>query len=418
MSNRLTFSLASLILIFAMALAPATVMAAAGGPTVTITDNGTAATPSTRAAFLLKFTFSHAVEGFATGDAQFRMYDKNGALLGSAADATLVPDTNDAKVYTASVDVSTENTAVGFRVTVAADAATGSTTANSLGNQAKIQDFDLPPLVTTGSLTLSIAEAATQDAATDGKDYVLTVTYKSGADPPAAATPSTVPSVDHLTFSPAYLGTAVLNGATGDLVLKTGEGAADGVYDLPIVHPTGAPDVMIGVQASYIKGVKTITVPPPVTAKQNPPEAMIAVSDHDPTERTYRVSVTFTPAADSLGNAGAAIKDFDSMKLEIKDASTPPADVLTTVEAERKADNSYTAILKYDRLSTTPLTIKVNQKMLKTSNPDHSAMVGMADPGDDPVYNNPPAVTLEITDHDPDARSFQISVFHDSICGY
>ena len=38
MSNRLTFSLASLILIFALAFAAMPVIAAEGGPTVTITE--------------------------------------------------------------------------------------------------------------------------------------------------------------------------------------------------------------------------------------------------------------------------------------------------------------------------------------------------------------------------------------------
>ena len=394
-SLKMTFSLTSLILIFALAFVAMPAMAADGGPTVTIADAGTTATPSTRAAFLLKFTFSHSVSGFTdAGDATFQMYDKAGTLLGNApAELTPAAVTGKPREYTATADVSTEPTAVGFRVTVPADKATGNTTANSLGNQMKYMDFDLPPLVAAGSLTLSVAKASTQDPATEGDDYVLTVAYKTGS-PAAAATPTTVPTVDHLTFDPAYLGLAVLNGATGDLPLKSGDDAADGLYDLPIVHPTGAPTVTIGVQPSYIKGVTAIMVPPAVAVTENPPAAMIEVSNLNETDRTFRIEVTFTPAAKSDGSAGSAIKGFGKAGLAITDASD--AMVMTTAEAERPGDNSYVAILKYDQLAVLPLTIKVKQTgdgAQKTSNPTHSAMVGMA-ANEAPVFKATAATSI------------------------
>ena len=408
LSNRLTFSLASLFLIFALAFVATPGMAAEGGPTVTISDGGTTATPSMRGAFVVRFVFTSSVTGFdASGDATFQLYDKDGILIGNAADITPTAVDNKPLEYTSTIDVSSSTgNPVGFRVTVPADAATGNTLANSLGNQMAIQDLDLPPLVTGGSLVLTVAKAATQLPATDGEDYVLTAAYKTGT-PPAAATPSTVPTVDHLTFDPSFLRAAVLNGATGDLPLKTGAAAADGLYDLPIVHPAGAPELMIGVQGSYIKGVKAVTVPPPVTATQNPPAASIAVSDHNPAERTFRIDVMFTPAADSLGNAGAAIKGFDSTKLDIKDASTPPAMVVTEVETERKADNSYIAILKYDLLSKPPLTVKIDQSKQKTSNPDHSRMVGESAP---PPEDDDPTAEIAVSGVDVSERTFTVEV--------
>ena len=404
---KLTFSLASLVLIFALAFVTMPALAADGGPTVTITDAGTADTASTRSAFLLKFTFSHSVTDFTdSGDATFQLYDKDGVLIGTAAPIVPAAVTGNPREYTASIDVSSATgDPIGFRVTVDADQATGNTRDNSLGNQATFKDFDLPPLLTVGSLVLSAAKADPQNPATDGDDYVLTLTYKDAAD--AAAAPSPAPLVANLTFAPAYLQTAVVAGNT---IAENTDTTDLGDYTLNIVHPTGAPAVTIGVQPSYIKGVTSVRVPPAVTATQNPPEAMIAVTGHDATERTYRISVTFTPAADSLGNAGAAIKGFDSTKLDIKDSSTPAADVITTAEAERKADNSYVAILKYDRLSVPPLTVKVKQSAQKTSNPDHSAMVGEAAPEPPEVTQGDPSVAIMTSDHDATARTFRVQV--------
>ena len=422
MSNRLTFSLASLFLIFAMAFVPTVVIAAAGGPTVAIDVLGT----PERNNIDVKFTFSTNVTGFGSAtDATWQLYDKDDVLLGSSTALTPAADNTDTADVTEDnpkvwfdndIDVTTAfaatPTAVGVLIYVPADQATSTPTTThpaGLGNQANTKKIPLPPLVAEGTLTLSVAEAATQDPTTAGKDYVLTVAYKTGS-PAAAATPSTVPTVDHLTFDPAYVRAAVLNGATGALTLKTGDDAADGLYDLPIVHPTGAPPIMIGVQPSYIRGVTAIRVPPLAPVTENPPAAAITVSGLNETDRTFRVEVTFTPAAKSDGSAGSPIKGFDSTKLDIKDASTPPAAVLTTVEAERKADNSYTAILKYDQLSTLPLAIKVDQSEQKTSNPDHSAMVGMAAPVTPTPTDKDPSVAIVTSNHMPATQQFRVQV--------
>ena len=369
MSYRLTFSLASLILIFALAFAAMPVIAATGGPTVTISDAGTTATPSTRAAFLLKFVFSKSVEGFETGDATFRYYDKSNTLIGTAANVTITAVTNKPAEYTASLDVSSPETgAVGFVVTVAADVATSLDATSPIGNQAKSMRFTLPPLH-IGKVVINAKKDADDTDATDGQDYDLTFTFKAQTGAPTEAL-----TAERIVVEPSYVNAPVTVGTDA----QGTDPATDYIYNATITHPAGAPDLTIGLEPSYVvaANVTTATIPPPVTATQNPPMAMIEVSGHDPAERSYRISVTFTPAADSLGNAGAAIKGFDSTKLDIKDASTPPAEVLTTVEAERKADNSYTAILKYDLLSTLPLTVKVKQSAQKTSNPNHSVMVG------------------------------------------
>ena len=155
MSNRLTFSLASLILIFALVFAAMPAMAAPGGPAVTITDNGTTASPSTRSEFKLKFVFSAEVEDFDdNGDAEWRYYDKNDKLLGSSY-TPILPSAvdNKPKEYTATINVG-ENIAagaVGFVVRVPENKAS-TLTVQSLGNQTEIQKFALPTLLSSDIL--------------------------------------------------------------------------------------------------------------------------------------------------------------------------------------------------------------------------------------------------------------------------
>ena len=80
-----------------------------------------------------------------------------------------------------------------------------------------------------------------------------------------------------------------------------------GVYTVDLVHPTGAPDVTIGVRPSYIKGVKSVLVPP--APKPDPPMVAITVTNHVPAERSFRVNVALTPAAGSKD-----ITDFKACK--------------------------------------------------------------------------------------------------------
>ena len=96
MSNRLTFSLASLFLIFAMAFVPTAVMAAAGGPTVTLAEYAgpenadQAADPSSNAPheqarddFRVKLTFSHSVAALEASDVEYRLGNADGTFGGS-----------------------------------------------------------------------------------------------------------------------------------------------------------------------------------------------------------------------------------------------------------------------------------------------------------------------------------------------
>ena len=392
MSNRLTFSLASLILIFAMVFVPTAVMAADGGPTVAISDAGTATAPSTRSQFSLKFVFTSSVTGFTdNGDATFQLYDKDDVLIGTATNISPTAVAGKPTEYTATIDVSsTTGDPVGFRVTVPADAATGNTRANSLGNQLVTKDFDLPPEVTAGSFTFTVAAAATQDASTDGVDYVLTLTYKDGATPPAAATPNPEPDNDDLTFNPSYLGPAMLGTAT-----LTEDGTTNGLYTVALVHPTGAPDVTIGVRPTYFKGITSVIVPPAEDLSV-PPTAKAVVSGLNRAERTFRITVTFS------GHKNMAGADADYTPPGVSGTTLPSfiaakddddATVLITVEAQRASANEYTAILKYDQLATLPITVTVGYKDTDDPTMDATGMVGERENAA-PVFNAAAPATL------------------------
>ena len=153
LSNKLTFSLTSLVFLLMFAFVATSVIAATGGPTVTITDAGTATAASTRDAFMLKFTFSEGVTGFdpinVIGDVDYVYLNEFGTPLATPAAAALARATGTTDIasangrsYTVSVELESIPTtgAVAFQVRVKEDAADGA----SGGNVAKSQRFDLP----------------------------------------------------------------------------------------------------------------------------------------------------------------------------------------------------------------------------------------------------------------------------------
>ena len=385
MSNRLTFSLASLILIFAFAFVAMPAMAADGGPTVTITDNGTTASPSTRSAFKLKFTFSHSVTGFDDADdATFQLYDADEVLIGSPSNVgSPTPVTNSTKEYTAQIDVSgsSDQNPVGFIVKVLADKATGNTLGNDRGNQPKTQKFDLPPTVTTGSMALKITEATTQSSTT-GTDYLLTLTYTPAT---GSGDPSTDPTPADIIVTPSYLRASVLSAT--DITDNTND---DGIFTVALVAPTGAPEATIGIRKTYIKGVKSVYLPPRAAVTQEPPSVAIAISGLDRTLRQFRVEVTLTPGMKSDGTAGDPVKGFGLDDLKITEAGG--ATVVPTEVAARKKDNSYVAILEYTQLDTLPLTVTTADAYKTSDDPKTTAGVG-GDPTTPPVTGTPAAPT-------------------------
>ena len=152
MSNRMTFSLASIILIFALTFATVPAMAADGGPTVTsitaysgkvltastlnadgtlgsdgVAEYGTADYAATRADFRVKITLSHGVTVTTVGNITAQGGNANG-IQGSAVAATTpleLPNTG-GKEFVVAFNI-VENAATSVAVNVGADAFTGDT---------------------------------------------------------------------------------------------------------------------------------------------------------------------------------------------------------------------------------------------------------------------------------------------------
>ena len=388
MSNRfLTFSLASLVLIFALAFVAMPAMAADGGPTVTITDAGTTATPSTRAAFLLKFVFSEPVEGFNVGEATFRYYNKNNILIGTATDITPVVTDKPAE-YTATISVSSpEAGAVGFTVSVAADVADSLDATSPLGNQAGSEQFTLPPLH-LGKVVIKATKDADDTDTTDGQDYDLTFTFKDQTGVPDTA----LSASDHITVTPSYITAPVTLGTAAQ---GTGDDEDDYIYNATITHPAGAPDLTIGLQPSYVvaANVTTATITHTVSdpVHQRAPVVTMTVGDGEE-EREFRVDVTITPQAKSDGSAGDKVTtDAGWHDGIIKATDMTDATVTLTAVDESVGDNMYRAYLTYDRFAKLPLTLSLDPNDIdakyKASDdvPDVDPVTAMVGEGTDPV---------------------------------
>ena len=379
LSNKLTFSLASLIVLLVFAFATTSVMAADGGPTVTITDAGTTAAPSTRAAFKVKFTFSEPVGDFtgATGDATFQVYDKDGVRLGTETDIDLSANTvvasPDGTMYTATINLATvinaladpedPADAVGVYITGPEDAATG-TTENNIGNVRKVQGLPLPPSIAKKVEIVATKDPADTNAA-DGQTYDLTITFMAQATVPDPALTDAL-----ITIEPEYLKGAM------PVIGITGTAAANYVYTAEITHPAGAPTVTIGLVPSYVAAanVTKATIPPPANMSK-PATAKITVPNLNEDAKTFQVEITFAGGKKTDGSA-APVMDFGHGMLEVKDKNG--ATLSFSNPQERSRDNYYGAVLPYLDLDMLPFTVKA----VRTSNDDPTKIVYYKDTSD------------------------------------
>ncbi len=407
LSNRLTFSLASLILIFALAFVAMPAMAAEGGPTVDIGQG----TSKARATFDLTFSFSDPVEaaGSTGGSLAFtwRLADAQTNLLGTATTGSATQTAGSRTDYTAQIDITVDTnnvSAVKVIVSVAADIKTGTTTANDKQNQAGQMTFDLLPVQGDTTVTVTAEEATPKMA---GK-YTVTFTFSANANPAFAEANIAIPTT----------GVALSNFQTV---------TAETVYSVDAQLEFGASNIMVGVDPGYAKpasaGKNMVTLPPPPPADpvyQNPPAVTLSVTNHNAAERTFQVSVSTTPAANTEGGkgtdiAGSAIKTH----LMVKDGSTPAVDVgvnrLDDDPAnERISANSYRAILEYGPFDTLPLTVSIDPDALAT--PADPAATGV-DPVTDMVgtaapvgTDDDPSVAITVSNYNAATRQFRVQV--------
>ena len=321
LSNKLTFSLASLIVIFALAFATTSVMAAAGGPTVMITDAGTTAAPSTRAAFKLKFTFSQGVSGFdeATGDANFQFLDRFNTPVGDPVDINLstgVTVTPNGRDHSVTTDLGTVPAgAIAFVVRVIEDAATG----QSGGNVANSQRFPLPAQH-VGKVIIRATKDTADTNTADGQMYSLTITFKGLGS--TAPTPALAANLFEVT--PPY------NLQIAEPT-EPGTAAADFIYDSSFNLPVGVERVSIGLKSTYVAAadVTPAIIPLPKMASDKPTvDISLVEGSLDTTAKTFGVKYAFTKA--STTSAAEVMFAQSNVKVYTDAAQKMPASVAVT----------------------------------------------------------------------------------------
>ena len=406
MSNRLTFSLASLVLIFVLTFAAAPVIAATGGPTVTFEEysgvDDPAADPSGQDAhtqarddFRVKITFNHPVSAPAATDVKYRLGTSSGfaaeadssAVTAIWTSATTTSDT----AWVVTLPAITDATATQVVLIIADDVVTGSSGANLKGNVgAQSSIFTLPPL---NAGTVSLAEP--KAVANARGQYTVLATFDSGTTTAQTLTP---------TFDGTYVqvmpkGDATVTVGASDSTTTTGKTTA--TITVQLLH--GTEFVNIKIDPGYVKGSNTVKVPADDPTKQTPPMVTIAVSEHDPDARTFQIDVMATPQMDNKGGAGTAIPGATLKdNLEIKDNADTNVGVTVldpTSKNERPADNRYQAILTYSTFDELPLTVTLKEAY-KVTGDRPSAMVGTArSMNNAPVFTESAPVTRSVMEN-------------------
>ena len=317
-SLKMTFSLTSLILIFAMVFVPTVVMAATGGPTVSIMEytGKNDATPSvdhvqTRDDFRLKVTFSHLVTGFAAdgvtvqtaASATSLLTTVNAATTVLTADsaATGVPDTEltENKVFVIGLDLNDTDYSAGYlAVRIAEDGATGAEAAvNNIGNQSGTFGTDDLPKATDWTVSLALDAStlkAADDLGTAGKlkttaefTVKFTVSPGSGAQPPIDVDQLKIEDGDGKDLSLDF----TIDPGSGPITFVGVEGTVTYTY-----NGTADTSVMLSVNPQYMGG-NTITVPEPSSDPVTPVKPTVELSligTPDEVAKTFRVRLEFS----------------------------------------------------------------------------------------------------------------------------
>ena len=254
-SLKMTFSLTSLFLIFAMAFVPTAVMAAAGGPTVTFAEYAGVEAPQTDPAtqtgatnqhtqtrddFRVKLTFSHPVALPATTDVQVRW--RTAGAFAAPADVSAVVEVfeSNGREFVATLPAAPGATTTQANVSIAENAVLGNRT-NLLGNVGNNRTFTLPPL-NTGTAMLA---APTAVSGTPGA-YTIVATFDSGQTA-NAHTLSTAFTADYVNITPENAATVTVG--TED-TSTTGKLS----YPLTVQLVYGATNVRVSIDPGFVKG--------------------------------------------------------------------------------------------------------------------------------------------------------------------
>ena len=391
MLNRLTFSLASLTLIFALVFIAMPVMAAPGGPTVSITEYSgkddyttTATQPDhvqERTDFRLKVEFSIPVDGWdATDITVSGAASLTSSLTPYTSDVTVIPATDAhaggaadvGKVYYVAINITTSDGNYEHSVisaSIAADAVNGNIPTNRLGNEAKTQNFTSLPGATRYSITAKIdpADKVTLVASGDDKgkltaaDTFNVLFEYSGA---TGAYPTEIPTAQIQIKDKD--GKDIANATTGVTATTAGSIASGNVSTagLTVGAANVAAPIQVGVNPNWAGSASTFVWIPMAPGAPDPtittqPTAEIVISLYHATTRIFRIDVTFTPGEDSNGDPVDVTPGADFHTAVIKGTDSGDNAVSFTREDSQMSKNSYTGLLKYNLLSRPPLTIKL-----------------------------------------------------------
>ena len=404
MSNRLTFSLASLVLIFAMVFVTLPVMGHDGHadphPIVTITKAPASVytAPAKEARDDYRIKISVALSGstditlfgaspeIAGSEIAVQGFTVSGTPITGTFNPSAVtqPDPNKAE-WIATVDLTDTSlgaTARSIRVTVAADAITAAHQSSIQANEATSRDFGGLPVVRSETVAVTVA-ANTGTAAMN--DYTVTFTFSDTA------------TIDN--FDLAQVVTTPVSAKTSLGLTAPTSVATNNVFTMPVALTFDVQTVTVGVDPNFAKatagGALSVLIPPaapPTPATQADPTVSIMVDMLDTAERTFRVDVTSTPGAKSDGSKPDA-QPVIHANLEVKDAAD--AVITTTIDEEDTVTNPttnvsrYVAILKYGLASNVPASVGL-KSTFKTANTVPPAMFDGTTPTDPTV--DPPAM--------------------------
>ena len=440
MSNRLTFSLASLILIFALAFVAMPAMAADGGPTVTITpytgkntDTPAVDHVQTRSDFRVKVTFSHFVTDLVATNVTLQTAASRTSLLstvtsgtpvtvlsaaspGSGATGVPATELTANKVYVLILDLGDTDYAAGYMaVNIAADQVTGAEAAVvGLGNQPGSFDSSSLPKFTDWTITASIGTDKPEitgdkldggDGTNPGTDtFDVDFTYSGGTDtlPPIPA--------NQIQVKDAATGTTI---AATVIQAPSGATSPTGIVataQFTVVATAAAVDaVTIGVNPNWANAVPMGGLRIPEAAAPTPPAktAVDPVVDISPvgtintSAMTFEVKFTFAEATvDAATQTAVAVPtaaDFTADKITIQkeDASGALIDSLAYVEPTggiiALPGGNFLVTINY-RLDALPLfvgtSIGVSETTIEGTAPSSgdpmALMVGSSGPGTPP----------------------------------
>ena len=396
MSNRLTFSLASLVLIFAMAFVAMPAIAADGGPTVTLAEYTGVEDPAAATAgqdmhtqargdFRVLLTFSHSVAAPISTDVMYRSKGADGRFgSATAIDANPVAVLNSGgKKYVATLPAAAITDATTqVNVSIADDAVSGDTT-NLLGIVGNSMTFTLPPL-NVGTVMLAAPKAV---AGTPGS-YTIVATFDSKADPAATHTLSPAFAASYIDIMP--------EGAADPPTIGNVDTSTDNkaVVTITVQLKFGTTEARVSIDPGYVAGSNTITLPPAAPVAVVPPTATLSVpaDEHDTNAKTFKVVLTLSKDHS---------EDLDVDDLKITDASTPAATLSfedDDIVQQRATKRMYTAILKYGPLDTLPLTVTTAESLTLTGDAPTAMVVAPRVPTAPGAPTNVTAVVNQATD--------------------